>query len=324
VFSTHWLGNPPQHRIRILMQLTLCSTYVVQAVGVLVLRSTLETIERAEEPPLLSALHEVVGHDGVLMIHLDRIGRKQATNPRLHEVGIYPTIFPAVDVDTTSPDDLREGCISAKDASHEACKDRSGYGCHLTIEQAIAESHRRALLVAKDRNSTWTAIFEDDAVPVDQTNFNTNFRKVWGQVPEGVGYVRLGWCPFTHDEQTTNFTYDHFRLVSGLPVGGCTTAYMVHRDIIPTLLGLFPCCSSLDACLNSDLFATPSLCGQNNTRRCWGQEYLMGIDTLGSISLTKGWASFVQNGILVQDNRKSKSIKHRWKVNRKRKRAQQT
>jgi len=45
VFSTHWLGNPPQHRIRILMQLTLCSTYVVQAVGVLVLRSTLETIE---------------------------------------------------------------------------------------------------------------------------------------------------------------------------------------------------------------------------------------------------------------------------------------
>jgi len=126
----------------------------------------------------------------------------------------------------------------------------------------LSLSHRRALLVAKDRNSTWTAIFEDDAVPVDQTNFNTNFRKVWGQVPEGVGYVRLGWCPFTHDEQTTNFTYDHFRLVSGLPVGGCTTAYMVHRDIIPTLLGLFPCCSSLDACLNSDLFATPSLCGR--------------------------------------------------------------
>lgn len=266
----------------------------------------------------LSALHEVVGSDGVLVIHLERATREHAIYPRLNEVGIYPTTLAAVDVELASNDTLRQGCLPHGEASTSfACGGpdipggRAGDGCHTTIEQAIAESHRQALLAAQSRNSTWTAIFEDDAVPVSPKNFNTDFKRVWAQIPPETGLVRLAWC-FGHQK---NGTFDNFRLVSGKEATGlCTTAYMVRRDFVPTLLGLFPCCTALDTCYEFDLYFRPPRCNTEGADKCWGQRYMVGIDALESEKLTEGWAAYPQQGILAQDNREAPSIRHQWKV----------
>jgi len=277
--------------------------------------------DRTQDGSELSALHDVVGRDGVLMIHLERGNRRNATNPRLHEVGIYPTISPALDVQLASPDTLRQGCLlHDKPGTSLSCGvphirgGKVGSGCFLTVEQAIADSHRQALLTAQTRNSTWTAILEDDAVPVDPTAFNSNFKQAWAQIPPETGFVRLGWCEFKYREQSINFTFGSFLLVSGYQTGGCTHAYMVRHDFVPTMLGLFPCCSALDACFQYDLFKWPPRCGTENKGECWGHKYMMGIDTVDSEKLTEGWAPFRQRGILVQDNRKSVSIKNQLKV----------
>merc|ERR1719433_1850165 len=88
-----------------------------------------------------------------------------------------------------------------------------GGGCHDVVESAIADSHRRALLAAQARNETWTAIFEDDAVPVDAENWNENFQEVWAKVPQETLYVRLGWCNFGRIGKRSGFTYKKWHLV---------------------------------------------------------------------------------------------------------------
>jgi len=287
-----------------LMTRLFCACLVVQYVSASKLRT--KSITGKQDGPELSALHEVVGRDGVLLIEVERANRKSETNPKLNEVGIYPTIFPAVDVEDASPDTLRDGCL-VKD--EPACGSKAGVGCGHAVEQAIAESHRQALLKAESRNATWTAILEDDAVPVDPTEFNANFKKVWAQIPPETGLVRLGWCVLTHGKHSANSTSDSFFLLSGHMLGGCTTAYMVRRDFVRTVLGVFPCCAALDACFAWDLFLWPPNCGEEDTGKCWAQKYVMGIDAADSEKLTDGWTGFAQRGILAQDNRISHSIK---------------
>jgi len=274
-----------------------------------------------------SALHEVVGIDGVFMIQQIGAAGEQTTGAALNEVGIYPMLIPALDVENARVDELRDGCHSSFDAeTTKFCKEpKPGNntvpvkGCEYPIEQAFAESHRRALLVANSRNATWTAIIQSNAVPVDPTTFNKNFQQVWEQVPEDVYFVRLGWCSFGNIEQHTSFNYGSFRLIDDMAIrgssyytGGCNTAYMIHRDVIPTFLGLFPCCSALDACLEDQLFRWPPGCGQISASKCWGQRHMMGIDISGSESLTAGWAPFAQHGILVQDERKMEPTESEW------------
>jgi len=277
-------------------------------------RSNAHNSGLAEAKRQWSALHDVVGHDGVLVIYLERAERHEYTE--LNKVGIYPKTFPAVDALTASPDELSQGCYPKQNDSHR-CKG-PGEGCRKPVIQAIAESHRQALLAARERNSTWTAILEDDAVPVDPVHFNRNFKEVWSRVPEGVGIVRLSWCPLLRKDRFdkhTYFAYDSFRLVDSLTnhrngrywTGGCTTGYMVHHDFIPTVLSIFPCCAALDACLDLELFHSPLACNEDNKTKCWGQEHMMGLDIQDSGSKTRPWRKLLQNGILAQDNRVSKS-----------------
>jgi hypothetical protein len=276
-----------------------------------------KTSHHTQDSSELSALHEVVGIDGVLVIHLERAHRKDTIYPRLNEVGIYPTIVPAVDVALASNDTLRQGCLlHGEPSTASECGGgstpflKAGDGCS-SVEQAIAESHRQALLKAQTRNSSWTAIFEDDAVPVSPANFNRDFKQIWAQIPPDTGLVRLAWCLGHHKDPK----YDNFRLVSGMATGGCATAYMVRRDFVPKMLGVFPCCSGLDACFWFDLYAWPHRCQNIDQDKCWGQRYMLGIDTAESETLTHGWASFPQQGIFAQDNRKAHSLRHEWKTN---------
>jgi len=290
--------------------------------------SSVRTMAGQPNPPL-GSLHDVVGPDGVLLIHLERAGRKE--HEKLKKVGIYPTLFPATDYKTATAQDLNNGCVSAN-ASDTASRctgfDRTpggirGDGCMNPTEQAIAESHRRALFAAQARNATWTAILEDDVIPNDPEHWNENFKKLWAQVPPEVGFVRLGWCTFPEQEgniqKNTFAEVDNWRIVDEMRTerdgwyhaGGCTTGYMVHRDTLPLVLRLFPCCGPMDACFEHELFYWPAFCRVDQLG-CWGQQHMMGLDVNGTEEATRTWTSMTQNGILVQDNRETNSTQLGW------------
>lgn len=190
-----------------------------------------------------SALHEVVGPDGVLMLYVERAGRK--VYKALNEVGIYPTMVSAVDYKTATPAELREGGLT-QDDHDERCDQGIGHN-HKPVVQAISASHLKAIRMAKERDYEWTAILEDDAVPINTPNFDRNFREVWSKVPNETGYVRLSWCPLIGEdmlEKHTYYAYDNLRLIDyqldktdgSFATGGCTTAYMVRRNFIPRIL----------------------------------------------------------------------------------------
>jgi len=269
----------------------------------------------------MGSLHEIVGPDGVFVIHLARAGR--SVLQKLNEAGIYPTLFPATDAQNASMAELNQGCVSEaeKSAVNTCSAKRVGHGCSHRVEQAIAESHRRALVAAQARNATWTAIFEDDTVPLDPENWDENFEALWSLVPSNVGFVRLGWCTFGDTVENRAFaTDDQWQLVdrpaytsSGeYYTGGCTNAYLVHRSTISKVLRLFPCCAPLDACYEWDLFYEPDTqCrkAKNGGSVCWGQQHMMGIDLLDSHNISANFSGKIQNGVLVQDNRKGYSIR---------------
>jgi len=264
----------------------------------------------------LSAVHDVVGLGGVLMIYMERAGRKEYK--RLNQVGIYPTLLSAVDVKTASPDELRLGGLAPTD-KHEKCPNGKGSN-KVPVLQAISASHRKAILAAKNRRHAWTAIMEDDAVPIDPVSFNKDFREIWSKIPEGTGVVRLNWCPLlSEDKFLLHSYYSHgsMRIVDyqinyrngAYHTGGCATAYMVHRDYIPSLLKMFPCCEAFDACMDFELYHLPKGCSGDNSTKCWGQKHMVGLDLHDSVPKTHGWTSWSQHGILAQDNRVSKSIR---------------
>lgn len=222
-------------------------------------------------------LHDIVGSDGVLMISLDRKGERFNYSSRvLRQIGVHPVKISAVDAEASSTDELARGCPKLDSPGvKEWCQKpasrpegRAGFGCMWPSEQAVAASHRKALERAKERNGEWTAILEDDAVPAPLENWNTAFLKIWKQLPSEVKLVRLGWCRINTMDWSEPIIAVRHANTSGADLiqkegccgtmlydpGGCTTAYMIHRDILDEMLNLFPCCGPVDSCYKWDYF----------------------------------------------------------------------
>lgn len=257
--------------------------------------STLDIVEKSKKA--FSSLHEVVGIGGVLMISLEsRPDRFNYSARLMEEVGIVPHLLPATEAHCASQEQLSSGCKLEDDegtpawclAQRSSARNKEGTGCQSKVEQAIADSHRRALELAQERAHEWTAIFEDDTVPVRPQRWNRAFKKAWARVPETAKIVRLSWCMIARGpgEPTIQTWSDEgdFRLstVTGFgresidyKAGGCTGAYMVHRSIIPDLLALFPCCCAVDCCFEHDLFNRKSTDGNGKTK---GEQVLVNLD----------------------------------------------
>merc|ERR1719482_2482101 len=162
----------------------------------------------APVPLANSSFHKIVGDNGVLMISMNRFSdRSTYASSQLIRIGIYPTLLPATDGYCASKAALEKGC-----GSQGTCNGggRTGDGCFSAFEQGVADSHRRALEVAMKRQEEWTAIFEDDAIPVfdDNVNWNSEFQKAWATKPATATIVRLSWClpPPLHAAEITNQT----------------------------------------------------------------------------------------------------------------------
>jgi len=250
-----------------------------------------------------SSLHEVVGVGGVVMISLERRPERfNHTSRKLAQIGIVPHRLMATDGTCASSKQLSQGCLLEEDEgtpgwclaqrekflSEGGARNKEGTGCQSKIEQAIADSHRRALELAQDRDHEWTAIFEDDSVPVRPKRWNRAFQRAWARVPPTAKVVRLSWCMIAKNptEATVQTLTDvgDFRLTqwtgfgSDYKAGGCTGAYVVHRSVIPELLALFPCCCAVDCCFEHDLFNRQELeSGQTK-----GEQILVSLDAWGS------------------------------------------
>lgn len=251
-----------------------------------------------------SGLHRVVGTNGVLVLTLARKPeRLTRAVGALGKVGIVPVPFPATDAECASPDELDLGIrrIRARQRpsvalvrADKARQTPEQWWRETKVAQAIADSHRRALQAALARpGAEWTAILEDDAVPAGGARlWDESFTKAWAAVPKSAKFVRLGWCgtgpPY---DETFNKTDGSFKVGqwkqpkahevdrksqkgdSHASDGGCTTAYLVHRSIIPRMLQLFPCTEALDSCFLWSLFMT-----LNDEGNLWGADNMVNID----------------------------------------------
>lgn len=262
-------------------------------------------IREAMEDKQLSALHAVVGSGGALQINLERKPeRAKYASEKLAAVGIFATKIPATDASCIPGHLLEEACSS--DCSPD--------------EAAIAHSHKRALELASLRDEEWTAVFEDDAVPVlmgkmNASEWNSEFRRIWRKVPEAAKVVRLSWCLPDSDKWTLQWEkptigeagegkmmLTRFGMQSPdeniwHSVGLCTTAYMVRKDAIESLLNIFPCNGALDACLGWKYFNT-----WDEKTGSPGLEYLYNLDIEGSASYIRstGDVSMKFFGIMMQ------------------------
>lgn len=264
-----------------------------------------------------STLHEIVGADGVLMITLDRMNERFNQSARLlKKIGVNPLMISAVDSASASKEELARGCPKQNDPGvKEWCQKpasrpegRAGYGCEWPTEQAVAASHRKALERARERNAEWTAILEDDSVPAPVANWNDALRDLWGQLPSRVKLVRLGWCQIgTMDWPEAVIRVPHANTSSAVLLekegccgtmlyepGGCTTAYLVHRDIIDDMLNLFPCCGPVDSCYKWDLFKAYN----PDSKHSKGLDMMMSIDSHNKPL----WDGKVEHhGLILQD-----------------------
>mmetsp|Transcript_75878 Transcript_75878/g.143024 ORF Transcript_75878/g.143024 Transcript_75878/m.143024 type:complete len:475 (-) Transcript_75878:28-1452(-) len=272
-------------------------------------------------------LHDIVGPDGVLMITLDReIGRFKHSAKILRQIGVNITRVSAVDSANDSAKELNKGCFKQKEPKvKEWCEEngRSGKGCEWPSEQAVTASHRKALEIAKERakrGQKWTLILEDDAIPAEFENWNRAFRELWRMVPPRVKFLRLGWCqvgtmdwkdpivqvPFVKtsdailvDKETCCGDENHY------DPGGCTTAYMVHEDILDDILNLFPCCGPVDSCYKWDYFKK----FDSETRKERGLKSMMSVDSHN----WPLWDSAVeQHGFILQDRETLHSSQDMW------------
>lgn len=246
-------------------------------------------------PNELSHLHEIVGRDGVLMLSVGKpkLFRYNFASQQLQKVGIFPTLFHAMD-DKSPATALNLACHlnTSGTCKLNSSKNRSGTlkgqitsgrGCTNSIEQAIAGSHRRALQVALARNQSWTAIFEDDAVPVyGHLPWDAQFRLAWAKLPAAARFVRLNWC-FDRGRIPVGARPSvdgSFQWVRTPGPGGCTSAYMVHKSIIPEILTIFPCCAAVDTCLEADFLGKRDPRAPPGTARA--NTLLFNLDVWGS------------------------------------------
>lgn len=251
-------------------------------------QAKINVIAGSTSPLARSVLNEIVGDDGVLVISLARQPHRFAyTKYQMSLAGIQSTLFPATDPLLASEEELNQGCIGQKPngaAFSETC-----YGCAAKREQAIALSHRRALVRAANRSSKWTALLEDDMALVKPEQWDSAFRRAWEKIPPEVKFVRLSWCMIVQDRddivQTDIDTGGEFFLTQWMSVtadnatygpGLCTGGYLVHQDVIPELLGLFPCCAPVDgqyALLQKSIRANG---------KPWGMDVMVSIEARGS------------------------------------------
>lgn len=250
-----------------------------------------EAITPNSEDVQNSSLHSVVGPDGVYMIsRLRDAARFNFSMERLREASIYPSKFLATDGTCASDPALNKGCArQSDDTTAQWCESlhKTGSGCGSHAEQAIADSHRRALVAASERKYNWTLILEDDAVLVRPKRWNQAFKRAWEKVPPETKIVRFSWCMAGNTSVVMQPTYadaGDFRLIqwtgyaTGYRAGGCTSGYMVHRDIIPQMVGLFPCCCAVDCCYENDLY-NRVIEGSADTK---GMTIMMSMDSWGS------------------------------------------
>lgn len=296
------------------------------------------------------SLHSVTGPDGVYMISALRNGsapRARRSLASLRLANVFPELVRATEASNAEDGALTLACpLEAEEGVAAWCRDmgREGQaGCATDVEQAIADSHRRALLRARRRSMEgpdWTAILEDDVVPVDDS-FDRHFEIAWAAVPAEARIVRLGWCDpedvgVVEDEELRPGAPEELdsdspvRLVSKrwftdeagelhYHTGGCTSGYLVHREIIEEVLAAFPCCAAFDKCLQRQLFYQPALepgeweeplegedfheTMTREVRRWRGSEILVDLDHIEARATSSGFADFNQSGLLVQDHR---------------------
>lgn len=252
------------------------------------------TFQEPEPPKKLSHLHDIVGLDGVLMLSVGqaKLFRFNFASQQLAKVGIFPTLFHAMD-DKSPAKALNAACNLNTSGRCESDnlnlygilegQIHPGVGCGNSIEQAIAGSHRRALQVALARNKSWTAIFEDDAVPVHgHLPWDGQFRLAWAKLPAAARFVRLNWC-FDRGRKRVGARPSvdgTFQWVRTERAGGCTSAYMVHKSIIPQILNIFPCCAAVDTCLEAGFFGKRDPKAPPGTPR--SNTLLFNLDVYGS------------------------------------------
>lgn len=266
-------------------------------------------------------VHDIVGPDGVLMITLDREdSRFNHSASILKQIGLNITRLSAVDSASASSQTLNKGCFRLKEPSvKEWCESngRSGKGCEFPSEQAVTASHRKALEYAKERagqGAKWTLILEDDAIPAEFDDWNRAFRELWTKVPPRVKFLRLGWCQIgTMDWKDPIVQVPSAKTSEAILVdketccgrgqydpGGCTTAYMVHEDILDDILNLFPCCGPVDSCYKWDYFKK----FDSMTQQEKGMDTMMSVDSLH----WPLWDTAVeQHGFILQDREALKS-----------------
>jgi hypothetical protein len=274
-----------------------------------------------------SSLHDIVGPDGVLMISLGRdSSRFRFSEQNLGIAGIRPSKFLATDGKCASEDALSMGCVSQNSDNTDWCSNlkKTGWGCQFKAEQAIADSHRRALLAAQARGREWTMIVEDDTMLVRPHRWNDAFKRAWQKVPPETKIVRLSWCLPGNASLIMQPAYidaGDFKLIkwngytTGYRAGGCTTAYMVHRQIIPEMLSLFPCCCAVDCCFENDLYNRVMGSSRSETR---GMTIMMSMDGWGSqeyIAERERSQWGVQYGVMMQALSDLVSTRTGWKTN---------
>lgn len=245
--------------------------------------------------------------------------RFRSSASKLADIGVHPTFFAGIDGRNPNISEAAlEMAVKWPDPAPSWYGHKAG-SISVRLIQALAESHRRALLAAQRRGPNWTAILEDDAVPSSGTGlspveWSEAFKAVWALLPPSAQLVRLGYCQlrnwpleeYPYKAGMTLTTYadgGQFRLTRWMgwkgqyQPGGCTTAYMVHKDIIPEMLTTFPCPSPIDACWNRYF-----------TKNSRGWDFLYNIDTHASPNqafqeASKGVVNkfAAQFGVLKQD-----------------------
>jgi hypothetical protein len=214
------------------------------------------------------------------MISLKRSQQRyqHSSEKLLQNAFIHTTLFPATDGKDPSVTQAELERACTKNCGLKSTE-------HGRAFASLAHSHMRAIESAGQRTSSeWTAILEDDAVPIliqhvvaqgvpipSNVMWVEAFEKAWAQMPPQAKFVRLGYCHIYMPNEPPskhNFVVNKiadagvFKMSNWSGVGdaytagGCTHAYLVHKSIIPQLLGQFPCQSSLDSCYMKKVYPT--------------------------------------------------------------------
>merc|ERR1719498_1390225 len=90
-------------------------------------------------------------------------GHSNHSREELAKVGIHPILFEGTDgSDPAKSESYLSEVLDWDSVSELGRRHWKPGSIHARSVAALADSHRRAMLAAQQRNETWTAIFEDD------------------------------------------------------------------------------------------------------------------------------------------------------------------